>query len=110
MNFARPCSEESIENLRQRARSVLSFEVPEQYLAFLRVTDGLEWDGLLIYASKSERTLRYQRGVIDGFVEMNDIAQEFDVFQDYIYFAQDGMFLYGYSRSWINMKCRIAHV
>jgi hypothetical protein len=78
---------------------VLSFEVPEEYLGFLRTTDGLEWDGLLIYASKSERTLRYERGVIDGFVEMNEIAQEFDVFEDYVYFAQDGMFLYGYSRS-----------
>jgi hypothetical protein len=51
--FRPPCLKEGIEDLRERARSVLSLELPAEYLSFLRITDGLEWDGLLIYASKS---------------------------------------------------------
>jgi hypothetical protein len=92
-----PCSDQDIADLRERSRIVLSVEIPDQYADFLRITNGFEFAGFTVYASRSERTQRYQRGVLDGFVEMNVLSREFPLFRDYLYFAESGMGLYAYN-------------
>src|SRR5688572_29761582 len=48
-----PCTEERLALLRRRVREELGAELPDEYAAFLREQDGLNYNGLFIYASET---------------------------------------------------------
>src|SRR5262249_40413215 len=48
-----PCTDERLARLRRQAREELDVELPDEYAAFLRTQDGLNHNGLYIYASET---------------------------------------------------------
>lgn len=89
-----PATEERLERLRQRAREELGAEVPEEYLDFLRTQDGLNHNGLFIYASEPSPVEGTTDATIDGLVEANLGWRDDDFFKDLLVFGEGNMDLY----------------
>jgi SMI1 / KNR4 family (SUKH-1) len=89
-----PCTEERLERLRRRTRAELGAELPEEYAAFLRTQDGLNHNGLFIYASEPSPVAGAGDAVIEGFVEANLGWREDEHFRAYLIFGEGNMDFY----------------
>src|SRR5215831_12763554 len=93
-----PCSEEEIEQLRVRARAELSAEIPKDFTDFLRITNGLNFNGVFIYPSRTTPIAGSPRIEMEGFVEMNLIWREgVDPQGNYLFYADSDINLWGYN-------------
>jgi len=57
------------------------------------LADGLDWNGLVIYASKRSQLVGSAR-TIEGFIEGNIDYRDFDNCSDYLIFGDDGTVLF----------------
>ena len=89
-----PCSHEDLKSLRIRAKSELDFDIIDGYARFLKKANGLDWNGLVVYASKRAPIVGYSDRFIDGFVEANLAFRDFEPMKDYLVFADDGVVLF----------------
>ena len=91
-----PGRETDIEDVRARARAQLGAELPEEYYTLLRETDGLDANGLVVYATRTSPIAGHADRFIEGFVEANlgwrDLADN----QSYLFFGESGMSLFAY--------------
>src|SRR5215831_5595949 len=93
-----PCTEQGLAELQAKAKAELSAELPDEYLHFLRITDGLNWNGVYIYPSHKALLVGYRDLYIDGFVEMNQFwREETDQEGNYLFYADADLDLYGYN-------------
>ena len=91
-----PCDEAQIERLRDQARTELGDEIPDGYIEFLRLSNGLDWDGLLLYASERTQTRGNRPGPIEGFVPANLGHRDVEEMRDFLVFGVSGMETYVY--------------
>jgi len=84
---------EDIDSLCRRARSELAVDVPEDYLTFLQLHDGLDWNGLTIYASHTTPVVGDSRYSIHGLVEAN-LAWRGLAPREFLFFAESGVDIY----------------
>lgn len=89
-----PCTEERLERLRRRVREELGAELPEGYAAFLRRQDGLNHNGLFIYASETSPVAGGADATIEGLVEANLGWRDDEYFNDHLVFGEGNMDLY----------------
>ena len=90
-----PGHPERLARLRERVREELAAEVPPEYEAFLREQDGLNWNGLFIYACEpSEVAGASADAHIEGFVEANLAWRDDEHMRDYLVFGEGNMDLY----------------
>lgn len=85
-----PAGEDLLTDLRKRVRSQLRYDLPDQYLDFLRKANGLDWNGLTVYATG--RTLIHGQTdrYLPGLVEANEQWREAGSYRDQVIFAHDG--------------------
>jgi hypothetical protein len=93
-----PCSEQQIERLREQARTELGDEVPEAYLDFLRLTDGLDWNGVEFFAADRTQTRGRRTAVIEGFVLANLGYRDVEEMREFLVFGFSGMDTYVYDK------------
>lgn len=91
-----PCSPDSLTNLRHRARKELGHDLPDQYVEFLAVTNGLDFNGLVVYASDRTPIENCPERTIEGFIQGNLGYRGFDLMKDFLIFADDGVVLFTY--------------
>jgi hypothetical protein len=91
-----PCDESALSDLRKRVSAELSAELPESYAAFLGLTDGLDYNGLVIYSSITKPIVGYDDRFIEGFVEANISFRDLEAFRKYLVIANSGELLYLY--------------
>src|SRR4026209_729318 len=91
-----PSSEAQIERLLERVRAELRTELPIEYLDFLRLTNGLDWNGVVIYASETLPITGHPDRFISGIVEMNLNYREDPRFEVLLVIGSNGMDLYTY--------------
>lgn len=89
-----PCSAGSIELLRTRVQKELGVELPEEYVQFLKKVNGLDWNGLVVYASERSQIVGYRDRFIEGVVEGNLSYRALDSMNDFLVFGEDGVALY----------------
>jgi hypothetical protein len=85
---------EDIDSLCRRARSELDVDVPEGYVTFLRLHDGLDWNGLMVYASHTTPVVGDSRYSIHGLVEANIAWRGFAPHREFLFFAESGVDIY----------------
>ena len=85
-----PCDERRLVKLRECVRNELRSELPEAYAGFLRSTDGMNWNGLFVYASERSPLASH----VDGFVGANLDYREDDRFADLLVFGHDSLDVY----------------
>jgi SMI1 / KNR4 family (SUKH-1) len=91
-----PATEEHIQELVEGAREELHTGLPGEYLAFLRLTNGLDWNGVVIYASDNVPIVGHPDRPIPDVVEMNLNYREDARFEDLLVLGSDGMDIYTY--------------
>jgi hypothetical protein len=84
--------------LRLRSQKALSFDIPDEYCDFLKITNGLDWNGLVVYASKRSLIAGYTDRFIEGFVEGNLLAYDCEPNRKWVVFAEDGTVLFAFHR------------
>jgi hypothetical protein len=87
---------QALKKLRLRAAQELGHDIPQQYADFLAITDGLDWNGLVVYASERTPIVGYSDRFIEGFVEGNLNYRDFEPMNGFLVFADDGVALYAY--------------
>jgi hypothetical protein len=87
-----PCTEEGLARLRRRAREEVGTTLPHDYIAFLRAQDGLNHNGLFIYASETVPVVGATDVMLQGIVEAN--LDWRDSFCAYLIFGEGNMDLY----------------
>lgn len=90
------CAFSELETLRKKSLQKLGMAVPEPYTAFLALTDGLDWNGLVVYASKRTAIVGFPDRYIEGYIEGNQDYRDFPPLKDYLIFAEDGVVLFTY--------------
>ena len=88
------CTSNQINQLVKSVREILGTTLPEGYIQFLSYTNGLMYNGLMIYASQ-ETVLQGRRDVcIWGIVEANLLHRSDPFFNDFLVFGQGNMDYY----------------
>lgn len=93
------CSPNDIDTLKRNALHELGHTIPGAYLAFLSVVNGLDWNGLVVYASERSPIVGFTDRFIEGFVEGNLAYRDFEPLKGYLIFADDGDALFTYQIS-----------
>jgi hypothetical protein len=88
------CTEARLERLRQRVRDELGAELPDEYAAFLRAQDGLNHNGLFIYASETAPVVGSTHATIQGIVEANLGWRDDERFLEYLALGEGNMDVY----------------
>lgn len=91
-----PSTEEGLTLLRRRAAHDLGTDVPPAYLDFLRLTNGLDWNGLVIYAGHTAPIPDQPATAIEGFVDATLGWREFPAVSRLLFFGESGDRLYAY--------------
>ncbi|WP_022826214.1 YrhA family protein [Hymenobacter norwichensis] len=87
-----PLAEAAQSEFKQQVRRMLTYELPAAYVAILAQSDGLDCNGVVLYASKPYYAEK--KFVIQGFVEANVLLRDYLPNRDFVYFAESGMDFY----------------
>ena len=93
-----PCSEQQIARLCEQALTELGDELPAAYLELLRLSNGLDWNGLHFFAAETTQTRGHRTGVIEGFVPANLGYRDVEELRDFLIFGVSGMEIYVYDK------------
>ena len=88
------CTDDQVEQLRRRVREQLGAELPDAYAAFLRGRNGLNHNGLFIYASETAPVVGARDATIQGLVEANLVWRDDEDFLDCLVFGDGNMDVY----------------
>jgi hypothetical protein len=80
---------------QQLVKQELAYELPAPYLAILAQTDGLDSNGIMLYASHPY--FQEQKFRLQGLLEANRLLRAYAPNVEFVYFAESGMDLYRYS-------------
>ncbi len=92
-----PCPESDIDALANRSRTLLGMELPLVYKELLRRQNGLDWNGLVIYASRRGNLHGFTDRTIEGLIEANLSWRDVDDdVKDYLVLGDHGETLFAY--------------
>jgi len=88
------CTKDQLDQLIKKVQKELGMTLPEGYIEFLSYTDGLLYNGLMIYAS-NESFLEGRRDLsIWGIIEANILHRSDPFYNDFLVFGQGNMDYY----------------
>lgn len=91
-----PCNPQKLIQLKEQVENQLNCTLPDGYIEFLSITNGLNWNGLQIFASETMPIVGYTDGKIPGFVDMNLLYRENEDCLDLLFFGESGIDSYVY--------------
>jgi hypothetical protein len=101
---------DQLDRLQKAAVAAFGVELPDEYLAFLVRSNGLDYNGLVIYDCESSPEHR-SAGFWQGFVATNRIWRDNPANESLLVFGDSDMELYAYdlrSRSYCSVD-KVAH-
>jgi hypothetical protein len=91
-----PSTDEELQGLVEDARQKLRIDLPAGYLDFLRLSNGFDWNGVVIYAAGTTPIASHPDRIIPDIIEMNLNYREDPRFADLLVIGSNGMDLYTY--------------
>jgi SMI1-KNR4 cell-wall len=91
-----PATQEQIQRAVENASRELHTELPGDYLQFLSLTNGLDWNGVVIYGAGTNPIAAHPDRSIADIVEMNLIYRDNPRYRDLLVFGSNGMDIYSY--------------
>ena len=85
-----PCPKAEIDELARRMADQLRARVPAPYADLLRLHNGIDWNGLCVYASTDVPIVGYNDRVIMGCVEANLLRRDVPMWQEFLALAGTG--------------------
>ena len=86
-------SNEQIENFEKIVQEKFNYVLPEQYIAFLKTVNGLEFNGFTFYGVDSA-LLDNEGQSVYGFIDSNEIWHENEHQKQYIFFGDSNLSWY----------------
>lgn len=74
------------------------FEVSDRYIEFLKIANGLDFNGLVLYGVDRELQEPETDDEVQGFIEMNELWYENEWQQQYVFFGDSDSAWYCYDR------------
>jgi hypothetical protein len=86
-----------LQALRARAKKELGVDLPAAYLELLKITDGLDSNGMVIYGSETRPIVGYEEKdrLIQGIVDANLIWRDYPPHAQWLFFGDSGISMYG---------------
>ena len=81
-----------METFRQSVVQQLNYQLPDSYIDILSYTDGLDSNGVVLYASR--QYFQGEKFLLQEFLEANLLLRNYAPNLDFVYFAESGMDLY----------------
>jgi hypothetical protein len=91
-----PCNPQKLIQLKEQVENQLNCTLPDGYIEFLSITNGLKWNGLQIFASETMPIVGCADVKILGFVDLNLIYRENEDCLDLLFFGESGIDSYVY--------------
>jgi hypothetical protein len=91
------CSPESLKQLEATAQAIFSRGLPVEYFRFLSLTNGLDWNGLMIYASATTPIVKHDEAFIHGLIEANLLWRDYKPNEKFLIFGESGLSKYVYA-------------
>ena len=105
-----PATDSELNEFIDKANTVFSTDIPDEYIEFLKIVNGLEFNGLIIYGTKNSET-DPNSSPLDLF-EMNEMFHELDnpIISNLIVVGEDstGVLTYDKSTKEFQYRDRIA--
>jgi hypothetical protein len=89
-----PCTEAELKKLQRQVKRELGCDLPDGYVEFLKQTDGLVWNGLVVYASHRTPIIGFTDRFVGGLIDSNKEWRDVEEFDNYLVFADDSMSFY----------------
>ncbi|WP_156175969.1 YrhA family protein [Hymenobacter terrenus] len=92
-----PASRDRLQQLQEQVTAKLDYRLPEAYLGLLGIVDGIDSNGILLYASATQPLVGYAdraEYTIEGFIEANLIWRTYEPNKQFIFFAETGDVVY----------------
>ncbi|MBX9973973.1 YrhA family protein [Cytobacillus firmus] len=94
-SLGNPVTDLEILNLQQLIQEKLgNMQLPESYIDFLKTVNGIDFNGLVIYAVDKELLSEKNGEDLQGFVETNEIWHENESQKNYIFFGDSNISWY----------------
>ena len=94
-----PCAEQAVHALHLRVRDELGLPLPGEFAEFLRLADGLNWNGLYLYPSATTSLAGQPDVVLAGLVESNLDHRDTGGPEDVLVFGHDSLDLFAWRSS-----------
>lgn len=91
-----PVTEAQLQLVVENGSKRLSAKLPNEYLHFLLVTNGLDWNGVVIYGAGTNPITAHPDRSIPDVVEMNQNYRDDQRFNDLLVLGSNGMDIYTY--------------
>lgn len=78
-----PAGTEDLKSMAEQARERFGYTLPLSYLDLLSVADGVDFNGYSLYASKTQPLQGEESSSLYGFLEMNELWEEYDQNNDH---------------------------
>jgi len=96
-----PAKPKELGRMRQDALERLGYEIPEDYVDFLEIADGLDYDGIVLFGSSSKPMVDKPDLEIEGFMDANErMRKDMESADQYIFFGTDNdeVLAFGFER------------
>jgi hypothetical protein len=94
-----PCAKQAVHALHLRVRDELGLPLPGEFAEFLRLADGLNWNGLYLYPSATTSLPGQPDVVLAGLVESNLDHRVTGGPEDVLVFGHDSLDLFAWRSS-----------
>lgn len=93
-----PANETELTDLKSKAQKSLQYQIEKEHEKFLRIMNGLSWNGFYIYASQISKINGFDDRYIDGFVDANLQYWDNESYRKFFVFGETGDALYVLNR------------
>ncbi|MDO6819030.1 YrhA family protein [Zobellia sp. 1_MG-2023] len=93
-NLQPPAEIENTHKLKLKILESFNFNLSPIYLDILEITNGIDYDGTVLYATETTKIVGYDDRFIDGFFEANEIWHEDEYKKSFLVYAESDMYLF----------------
>lgn len=91
------CSLKEIDIFLQEVKKKFKYNLPQEYIDFLCVVNGLDYNGLVLYGIDEGIVEKVNNQKVTGYIDTNEIWYENDELKEYMFFGDSNMSWYCYN-------------
>lgn len=89
-------TQEELKLFVEKVRDEIKVDLPDEYVAVLKVVNGIEFNGFILYGIDQALINKHQNQSINGFIECNKIWHENEWQKQYIFLGESNISWYVY--------------
>ncbi|AXK20326.1 MULTISPECIES: YrhA family protein [Bacillus] len=86
-----PATDSEVQKLREHAKEKFNVDLPSEYEEFLKIINGLDFNGLVLYGVDSPLLETEKDEQICGFIDTNEIWYENEFQKEYLFFGDSNI-------------------